>query len=51
MNKDLASAAAGAVGLINSIANIGGWIGPYLIGFIKDTTGSYMYGYKYLPSR
>ncbi|HMM19175.1 MAG TPA: MFS transporter [Selenomonadales bacterium] len=42
------AAAAGAVGLINSIGNIGGWVGPYLTGFIKDTTGSFMYGYIYL---
>ncbi|KZL92565.1 MFS transporter [Clostridium magnum] len=41
-------AAAGATGLINSIGNIGGWIGPYLIGFIKTHTGSYTGGYLYL---
>lgn len=42
------AAAAGAVGLINSIGNIGGWVGPYLTGFIKDATGSFNYGYYYL---
>jgi ACS family tartrate transporter-like MFS transporter len=42
------AAAAGAVGLINSIGNIGGWVGPYLTGFIKDTTGSFNYAYYYL---
>lgn len=42
------AAAAGAVGLINSVGNIGGWVGPYLTGFIKDTTGSFMNAYLYL---
>ena len=42
------AAAAGAVGLINSVGNIGGWVGPYLTGFIKDATGSFMYAYIYL---
>lgn len=41
-------AAAGAVGLINSIGNIGGWVGPYLTGFIKDKTGSFTWAYVYL---
>ena len=34
------SAAAGAVGLINSIGSTGGFLGPYLTGFLKDLTGS-----------
>ncbi len=42
------AAAAGAVGLIDSIGNIGGWVGPYLTGYIKDFTGSFQYGYIYL---
>ena len=42
------SAAAGAIGLINSFGNIGGFVGPYLIGFLKDTTGSYTSGWLYL---
>jgi MFS family permease len=33
------SAAAGAIALINSIGNIGGFVGPYAIGWIKDATG------------
>lgn len=41
-------AAAGAVGLINSIGNSGGWLGPYLTGFIKDLTGSFQWAYVYL---
>ena len=42
------SAAAGAIGLINSFGNVGGFVGPYLIGFLKDTTGSYNGGWLYL---
>jgi MFS family permease len=34
------AAAAGAVGLINSCGNLGGWVGPYYVGVIKDLTGS-----------
>jgi MFS transporter, ACS family, tartrate transporter len=33
------SAAAGGLALINSIANLGGFLGPYVIGWIKDATG------------
>jgi predicted MFS family arabinose efflux permease len=38
-------AAAGAIGLINSIGNIGGWVGPFLIGVVKSYTGSYNLAY------
>lgn len=41
-------AATGATGLINSIGNLGGWVGPYLVGFIKTSTGSYKGAYLYL---
>jgi ACS family tartrate transporter-like MFS transporter len=33
------SAAAGGIALINSIGNLGGFVGPYVIGWIKDATG------------
>jgi MFS family permease len=33
------SAAAGGIALINSISNLGGFVGPYAIGWIKDATG------------
>ncbi|MHB1653459.1 MAG: MFS transporter [Desulfitobacteriaceae bacterium] len=42
------SAAAGAVGLINSVGNLGGWVGPYLVGFVKNQTGSFTWAYLYL---
>jgi len=38
-----AGAAAG-IALINSIGNLGGFIGPYLIGWMKDRWGSYAGG-------
>lgn len=41
-------AVAGATGLINSVGNLGGWVGPYLVGFIKTSTGSYSAAYVYL---
>jgi sugar phosphate permease len=33
------SSAAVGIALINSLGNTGGFIGPYLIGFLKDATG------------
>ena len=35
------AAAAAGVAYINSIANIAGFIGPFVMGWIKDTTGSF----------
>lgn len=40
--------AAGAIGLINSCGNIGGFVGPYITGLIKDLTGSFVGGWVYL---
>jgi MFS transporter, ACS family, tartrate transporter len=44
------AAAAGAIGLINSCGNIGGFLGPYLTGLMKDLTGSVHMAYVYLAS-
>ncbi|WP_404423072.1 MFS transporter [Nibricoccus sp. IMCC34717] len=38
------TAAAGSVGLINSIGNLGGFLGPTLLGRLRDLTGSYQSG-------
>jgi MFS family permease len=38
------SAAAGGIALINSIGNLGGFVGPYAIGWIKDATGEVALG-------
>ena len=35
------AAAAAGVAYINSIANIAGFVGPFVMGFIKDATGSF----------
>lgn len=42
------SAAAGAIGLINSFGNVGGFVGPYLTGFLKEQTGSHTSAWLYL---
>src|SRR3954469_8529213 len=34
------AAAAAGIALINSIGNLGGFVGPYLVGLMKDATGS-----------
>jgi ACS family tartrate transporter-like MFS transporter len=36
--------AAAAIALINSIGNIGGLVGPYLLGAISDATHSFALG-------
>ena len=33
--------AAGAIALINSLGNLGGFAGPYLIGRVRDVTGGF----------
>jgi ACS family tartrate transporter-like MFS transporter len=35
------TAAAGGLALINSIGNLGGFAGPYFMGWIKNATGAY----------
>lgn len=43
-----ATAAAGAIAMINSIGNLGGFVGPYAMGFIRDATGSFTGGIMFL---
>jgi D-galactonate transporter len=33
------TAAAGGIALINSIGNLSGWAGPFVVGWLKDVTG------------
>jgi ACS family tartrate transporter-like MFS transporter len=33
-------AAAGGIAMINAVGNLGGFLGPYMFGLIKDATGS-----------
>jgi MFS transporter, ACS family, tartrate transporter len=35
------TAAAGGIALINSIGNLGGYVGPFIVGWIKDSTRSF----------
>jgi len=42
------TAAAASIGLINSLGNLGGWAGPYVVGFLSKATGSYFSGVLYL---
>ena len=34
------TAAAAGIAFINSVGNLGGFVGPYLVGIVKDSTGS-----------
>ena len=38
------TAAAGSIGLINSVGNLGGFLGPYLLGKVETLTGSFVGG-------
>jgi ACS family tartrate transporter-like MFS transporter len=38
------TAAAAGIATINSIGNLGGFVGPWAIGWIKDATGSFLGG-------
>ena len=35
------TAAAGGIALVNSVGNIGGFAGPFLIGWVRDATGGF----------
>ena len=37
-------AAAAAIAFINSVGNLGGFVGPYVIGWIKSATGTFRLG-------
>jgi ACS family tartrate transporter-like MFS transporter len=38
------AAAAGGIAIINSIGNLSGFFGPYLMGWLKDATGTFSLG-------
>lgn len=38
------AAAAGGLAFINSVGAFGGFVGPYMVGFLKDATGSFSAG-------
>ena len=41
-------AAAASIALINATGNLGGFAGPYMIGYLADVTGGYTAGLVYL---
>ncbi|MDP4003380.1 MFS transporter [Methylobacterium sp. NEAU K] len=43
-------AAAGGIALINAIGNLGGFVGPYVLGWLKDATGTYEAGLYFLAA-
>lgn len=44
------SASAGGIALINTIGALGGFVGPYAVGLIKDATGSFTGGLLFLAA-
>lgn len=42
------SAAAASIGLINSIGNLGGFVGPYVVGYLNAKSNSFLGGMLYL---
>ena len=38
------TAAAGGIALINSVGNLGGYVGPVVVGRLRDATGTYATG-------
>jgi MFS transporter, ACS family, tartrate transporter len=43
-------AAAAGIGLINATGNLGGFTGPYLMGFIRDASGDFLIGLRVLAA-
>jgi ACS family tartrate transporter-like MFS transporter len=44
------TAAAGAIALINATGNLGGFVGPFVVGWIKDSTNSFEAGLYFLAA-
>jgi ACS family tartrate transporter-like MFS transporter len=44
------TAAAGAIAMINATGNLGGYIGPFIVGWIKDSTNSFEAGLYFLAA-
>ena len=43
-------AAAGGIAMINSVGNLGGFVGPYVMGTLRDLTGDYALGLRLLAA-
>ena len=44
------TAAAGGIALVNSIGNLGGFAGPYILGWLRDTTKGFTAGLWFLAA-
>jgi nitrate/nitrite transporter NarK len=44
------TAAAGGIALINAVGNLGGFVGPFVMGALRDLTGSYAWGLRVLAA-
>lgn len=44
------SAAAAGIGLINTWASLGGFVGPYAVGYVRQVTGSFAGGLLFLAA-
>lgn len=40
--------AGGTMGLVNGVGNLGGFVGPYIVGFLDTMTGSFTPGFLFL---
>ena len=45
-----AAGAAGAIAMINAVGNLGGFAGPFMMGWMKDQTGDYIVGLRILAT-
>ncbi len=43
-------AAAGGIAFINSVGNLGGFVGPFMVGWLKDNAGGFQAGLIFLGS-
>jgi ACS family tartrate transporter-like MFS transporter len=44
------TSAAGSIGFINSVGNLGGFMGPFVLGTVEKLTGSFMGGLYFLTA-
>ena len=43
-------AAAGSIAMINAIGNLGGYFGPFIVGWIKESSGKFEAGLYFLAA-
>ncbi len=44
------TAAAGAIAMINAVGNLGGYFGPFIVGWIRESTGKFEAGLYFLAA-